>query len=179
MDEKKLIQDIVIATKSAFNRLIQNHIEEHFYVFILYTDEDCITVLPAANSIETLNKKILDLKLSDDEIAEFKWSSAEWGYEAVYDEEFIPICNYLKNESLKLTDSDEFKKFKKKVLLCMEEALKSIDNEGFFDERRKDLVLYISSSNDEESYELENESAKNLNSQEKYLEFLDRFSEVD
>lgn len=179
MIEKDLTTDIVNATRDAFEQLIQKHPDEHFYAFILYTDSDCFTVLPAANSIEKLEEKLKRLEVSSDESAEFKWISAEWEYEAAYDDKFYPIWKFLEQESLKNKSEEDFAQFKDKVHHCMIEALRSLDDEGFFGDRRNDLILYISSSDDEEFFELENESAKRLNSQEKYLNFMDRFPDFE
>jgi len=65
--------------------------------------------------------------------------------------------------------------FKQQVHQCMTDALKSMDKEGFFGQRRADLMLYISSSDYDESLAMEDKSAQYLNPADKYQAFLKRY----
>jgi len=170
---ENLTNKIIDAAKYSFLKLIDDHPNETIYAFIIYTDEDCYTILPAANSLEKLKEKVLESG-NEGQInsAEYKWSSAEWAYESAYDEKFSAICKILSEQAGK---TGSFPDFKKNVHRCMIAALKRMDEENFFGHRRENLMLYISSSDHDESIKMENESAKQLNSKQKYDAFLKRY----
>ncbi|THJ30303.1 DUF4303 domain-containing protein [Lampropedia aestuarii] len=170
-----LVNDIIEATKYTLSQLKNNHQNENIYAFILYTDNDCYTILPAANSLEMYEKKIKDDEVDDEqELIAYKWSSAEWAYESLYDEKFSKISIQLSEASTQASASNKFEEFKIYVHNCMINALKSLDEGGFFENPRKNLTLFISSSEYDESIEMENSSAKILNPPEIYKSFLDR-----
>jgi len=171
-----LTDKIIDAAKHTFSMLIQEYPSETLYAFILYTDEACYTVLPAANSVQIYNKRIMEESADDKQDRTFyRWTSAEWGYEAVYDEKFLPICERLSQLSEKMSECGKFLVFKQQVHQCMANALKYMDKEGFFGKRRADLILYISSSNYDEAILMEDKSAQYLNPADKYQVFLKRY----
>jgi len=53
-------------------------------------------------------------------------------------------------------------------------ALKQMKERGFFKNIGENVVIFISSSNDDEAFDLENYSAKELNSEAVYLSFIER-----
>ena len=171
MDWEKLTAEIVAASRISFGDLLKNK-NESFYAFILYTDGDCYTVVPAANSLEKYYEKS-----GNTEDAWYKWGSAEWAYEAWKGDEFTSICAQLSSFCGELPDNDmqSFYDFKKNVHACMINALKRLDEEGFFDSIRNQIVLFISSSDDDDDLEIENKSAKILNSSSVYEKFLKRY----
>jgi len=61
------------------------------------------------------------------------------------------------------------------VMEQLTDALKRMDKEGFFGQRRADLILYISSSDSDESLAMEDKSAQYLNPADKYQAFLKRY----
>jgi len=167
---------IVNAAKYSFSKIIENIPNETIYAFILYTDEDCYTILPAANSLEKLKEKMLENENGDPiSLAECKWSSAEWAYEAAHADKFVEISRALSEASGKAVKSGNFNDFKARTHHCMINALQRMDKENFFDNRRDGLILYISSSDHDESIKIEDFSAKKLNSKQKYEPFLRRY----
>lgn len=58
----------------------------------------------------------------------------------------------------------------------MTAALRLLDQEGFFGvgETRNEVVLFVSISDDDRAIQLENDSAKTLNSPAAYQEFVER-----
>jgi hypothetical protein len=58
-------------------------------------------------------------------------------------------------------------------------ALKRMDENGFFAKGREDITLFISSSDDDEAFGMENQSAKRLNPEQVYTPFLVRYGEDD
>lgn len=66
MNWNKLSEEIFVAARLSFSELISRHNEEHFYAFALYTDSDCYTVVPAANSLQKYDTKIAEDNVDDE-----------------------------------------------------------------------------------------------------------------
>ena len=179
MDWTDLTQRMVAASRASFSDLMAIRRGERFYAFILYTDGDCYTVLPSANSIEKHHEKISKEGIEDAKnAAGYKWYFGEWAYEAWQDGEFTEICRDLSVASQLACEKGEFPAFRRQVHASMIKALAVLGGEGFFDPPRsasKELVVYVSSTDHEESIELENMSARILNSPEVHAEFIKRY----
>lgn len=176
MNWVELTAKIVAAARVSFSDLIEQRKAENFYAFILYTDADCYTVVPAANSIERHLEKI---SLEDDndpeQIAAYKWASGEWAYEAWKAEAFNEICRDLSAASQAACEAGSFAEFRQQVHSSMIKALEALDGEGFFGPIRNEIVIFISSSDYDEAIEMEDRSAQMLNSPKVYDQFLKRW----
>lgn len=181
MDWEKLTSDVVAAASAAFGSLISEKSDEHFYAFALYTDEYAETISPSANSIERYEAKLRDTGESDElQIAAYKWATANWAYEAWNSKLFAGIYRELEKHRKTLPESEEdFALYKNSVHECMVAALKRMDENGFFAKGRENITLFISSSDDDEAFDMENESAKRLNPEQIYLPFLQRYGTDD
>lgn len=174
MNWEKLKSDIAAAASTVFSSLMSQNASEHFYVFALYTDEDGYTVEPAANSVEQYEAILARTGEVDPlQRAAYKWSTAEWAYEAWGADVFTGIYRELEKHRDTLPKTPEaFAAYKKSLHACMTGALGRVE---LFGERRNEVALFISSSDDDEAFELENWSAKELNSEEVYRSFLERY----
>jgi hypothetical protein len=172
-----LTHDIAAAARQSFSDLLARHGDEAFYAFVLYTDADCYTVVPAANSLQQCRAKLDRLDDADPgDLAYYRWASAEWAYEAHAAEPFDPICERLSAACAAVSgDAAAFAAFKAHVHQAMIDALKQLDDEGFFGQRRDDAVLFITSSDADEAEAMENRSAAMLNRPEVRDLFLARF----
>lgn len=180
MDWPALTNDIASAARQSFSDLLAQHGGETFYAFALYTDEDCYTVVPAANSLEPYRAKMAGLRnAGPQELAYYRWASAEWAYEDYASAPFHPICNRL-GEACAAVSGDEaaFAAFKAHVHQAMTEALKLLDAEGFFGRHRQGAVLFITSSDFDESRAMEDCSARLLNPPEICETFLLRHKDI-
>jgi hypothetical protein len=177
MDWEKLTNDVVAAASTAFASLMSEKAGEHFYVFALYTDGDAWTILPSANSIEQHEAKVRDTGETDvQQIAYYKWASAEWAYEAWKKQLFTGIYQELENHRTTLPKTQvAYEAYKNSVHECMIAALKKMDEKGFFARERENILIYISSSDGDEGYVLENQSVKRLNPEQLYVPFLKRY----
>lgn len=176
MDWVDLTERIVAASRVAFSDLIEQRKGEGFYAFILYTDADCYTVLPSANSIERHQEKVLRRGVDDPKrMAGYKWSIGEWAYEAWKGEAFDAICKDLSEASQSACEAGNFPEFRQQVHSAMIKALATLDGEEFFGSLRNEIVIFISSSDYDESIGMENASAKILNPPEVYEGFLRRY----
>lgn len=176
MDWAALTERITSASRITLSDLIAQEGEASFYAFILYTDANCYTVLPSANSIEKLEEKIAKEGVEDpSEIPGFKWSIGEWAHEAWNDQAFAEISNDLSKASHAASEQEGFAEFRKQLHLAMTNAMLSLRNEGVFGRFTDQAVLFVSSSDYEESFEIENWSAQILNKASIHVDFLNRY----
>lgn len=176
MDWNALTQRLILASRESFSSLMAEQSTASFYAFILYTDADCYTVLPSANSIEKHEEKIGKEGVEDSsEIAGFKWAIGEWAYEAWNGQAFAAISDDLSNASQKASQQGRFAEFREQLHLAMVKAMSALRDEGIFDRFKDRAVLFISSSDYEESFEIENWSAQILNAPSMHADFLKRY----
>ena len=177
MNWEKLKSDIAEAATTVFTSLMSQHPSEHFYAFALYTDEDGYTVMPSANSVEQYAAILAKTRAVDPlDRASYQWSTAEWAYEAWGAEAFTGIYRELEHHRQTRPKTDEaYAEYKRSLHACMTGALARV---GLFADRGGDVVLFISSSDDDEAFELENGSAKELNSEAVYRSFLERYGDT-
>ncbi len=201
MDWEKLTNDIVAVTTATVSSLLSKHADEHFYAFALYTDEDASTVLLSANSIEQYDAKVRRLGETDpSDLAAYRWATAEWAYENWEGELFTGIYRDLEAYRRTLpgetpadieryrrmspaeisalpgpNDDPAYVAYKTSVHACMIEALERARRDGLFAGQGEDVVLFVSSSDDDESFDLENRSARRLNPDRIFTPFLNRY----
>ena len=151
--------------------------DEHFYAFALYTDEDAGTIMPSANSIEQYEAKLRKTGETDEQtVAWYKWGTAEWAYEAWNAKLFTGIYRELENHRKTLPESEvDYASYKNSVHECMIAALKRMDENGFFAKGRENITHFISSSDEDEAFDMENQSAKRLNPEQVYTPFWVRY----
>ena len=175
-DWSNLTARIAAAARISFADLIAQRSEEGLYAFVLYTDADCYTVLPSANSRAKFNEKMAKYDVNDPaDMAGYRWSIGEWAYEAWQDEAFEPICRELSAASQAACEAGSFTTFRLQVHAAMSEAMAMLDAEGLFGAARDESVLFISSTDYDEAIALENRSAAILNSPGMYEKFLRRY----
>lgn len=160
-------QEIRDAARETYRALLAKHPGEHFYAFALYTDSGAMTVVPAANSEEGLQRVRKQMAVPDEESAtEFRWGTGEWVYECAEAHSFNQLCKRLADTVLS-TDfpAAEFGRFFNDLQRDMIEALGLLDREGLFGigAERERLTLFVTISDDNRAEELENVSAKVLN----------------
>ena len=171
MNREDLTRDITEAARRSFSDLLAQHGNETFYVFALYTDEDCYTVVPAANSLERHRETLAEM--DDDQAAYYQWASAEWAYESFAAEPFNLICKQLATACQTVSgDAAAFAAFKVDVHYAMTDALRRLDEEGFFGKHRTEAVLFITSSDFDEASSMERRSAIALNPPARLVDFL-------
>lgn len=183
MDWPALKNEIAAAARESFCDLLAKHGSERFYAFALYTDEDCITVAPAANSIEQYLATLATLdKPERQERAYYQWASSEWAYEAWAWEPFNPVSSRLHQACTQVSsDAAAFAAFKAKVHQAMIDALKQLDDEGCFGRHRQaadSAVLFITSTDSEDSEAMEDHSARLLNRPEVCKAFLEQHKDM-
>ena len=179
MDWVDLETRIYDAAKSAFSSLKNAHPNEEFYVCALYTDSGAMTVCPSANSFRGLEEKVSQEDEEDrspEVVQYYKWASSEWVYEAWRSEEFKGVCKSLRESA----ESSDFESFQSKLFLAMTNALLLLKNEDFFQDfnAHQSPVLFVTITDDDRAEEFENKSARVLNSEQVFDEFMNRYSSV-
>ncbi len=174
MDWHGLKEQIADAVRQSLPELLAAHPSEHVYAIALYTDSSAMTVALAANSREALDIKLRAEDEADrqDLEAAYTWATSEWVYEGWGDQHFEHVCELLR-ESEERTDFDTFKQA---VISSMVEALEYASKEGVFDTiEGVEPILFVSITDDNAAEEVENLSARLLNSSEALPKFLTRY----
>nr|WP_229087862.1 DUF4303 domain-containing protein [Brevibacillus sp. M2.1A] len=78
MDFQVLQLKIEAAAKAAFEQVRNKYAGQSFCGYALYSDSDAITVCPAVNSTDHLNKMIAE---DPDDAIYYRWSPGEWDHE--------------------------------------------------------------------------------------------------
>jgi hypothetical protein len=163
------------AADEAFSLLAQRHPDEDFYVFALYTDSSAMTALASTNSTQALDRIIRAAgSLSESSRRARAWYNPEWGYPSLKGEKFSVISKIMRDDPDRSID---FSEFEKKCHRSMIEALRRMDSEGRFGvgDKRATMTIFITISDDDRAYRLENSSARMLNPPVVCERFLNRY----
>jgi hypothetical protein len=151
------------AVRTCLDALKAKHPKETFYAFALY-DADGTGPTPAANSEQKWLKIIEKQGLRDDPMRFlYRWSTAEWAYEAVGCEPFHPAWEILeKGGGTELLA---------RSLATSIQALKELSDEGYFGSGASRVMAFVSLSDDATAAWLERESARRINPPEAFAAF--------
>ncbi|MFJ4068638.1 DUF4303 domain-containing protein [Pseudomonas sp. NPDC089996] len=174
MDWKALEANTAVAVKTVLSDLLATHPEEAFYACAVYTDSGAMTLGVAANSRQALEQKLE--REPEAERAELRpyytWSSSEWAYEAWRGGCFNAVCRDLASAE----PTEDFGAFRQRLNQLMIDVLAGLRDEGFFETVFSDVpVLFATITDDEEAEELEDRSARVLNSEAVFREFVQRY----
>ncbi|MDQ2730232.1 MAG: DUF4303 domain-containing protein [Armatimonadota bacterium] len=171
-----LQSEIKEAAKKAFTAVRAEHPNEHFYAFALYSDDGAMTVEPAANTQEGMERKAKEYGYNPIP-PWFPWLIGEWAYEGEGGENFLKVYELLETEEdFDEDDSEEFEALRTRVFESMIRALEDLEKEHFFGagSAREAITLFCSISDSDDAGQLENESARRLNPPSVYEKFLNR-----
>lgn len=187
---KDLANQIEEAVKKAVKEILKEIGEEKIYAAALVTDSDCITLYLALNTYEYMKKKdekyieMLHDDLSEEKIKSVregrasltKWIPDEWGYSDGRDSELVKISEllYAKEES----NPEEYAKHIDLFFEAVTSAFKNLIELNIFGEASEEITYFISMTDDERTPEIENYSAKLLNSENVYKDFLNRIPDM-
>lgn len=181
---KDLGNKIQKAIKKDVEKILNEVGEEKIYSVALVTDSDCITLYLALNTYEYMKKRDGEYtKMFQDKWSEeynikegsvnlTKWIPDDWGYSDGKNSELTQISKllYEKEES----NPELYARYKALFFETVTAAFKCLINAKIFGENSEEITYFISMSDDEGVYEIENYSAKLLNSEKVYEEFLKR-----
>ena len=182
----KMSKKIYKAIKKDTKRALKEMKGEELYSVALVIDSDCITLYMALNTYEYLEKadeeylEMVKEDLSEEDIRQIeeglvcltKWLPDEWGYSDGENSELNKITQalYKKEES----NSEEYAKYKAMFFETVTSVFKTVIEEKIFGENSEEVTYFISTSDGDDIYEIENHSAKLLNSEKIYEQFLER-----
>lgn len=135
--------------------------DEHIYTTALVTDRYCCSLFLAVNTVEYLDNEYEE----PDDVS--KWHPDEWGYSDGHNSELVKLSKLLWENHNHLPSETFFFD----VLIS---AMKQLKETGIFGERTEGITFFVSLSDDEEAENLEDFSAKLLNSPELAAAFLNR-----
>ena len=178
--------EIEKAVKKDVRKIFNEVGEERIYAIALVTDSDCVSLYLAVNTYENMKKrdeeyiKLLQEDLSEEYIKKVKegscsitkWNPAEWGYSDGRNSNLVEVSKLLYSEEE--TNSEEYEKHIDLFFEAVTSAFKKLIDLKIFGKNLEDVTFFISISDDERAYEIENFSAQLLNSENVYKEFLER-----
>jgi len=189
-----LSERLVKAIELDFTNLKKIIGNEKIYAVSLVTDSDTVSLFLAVNTNEFLEKKNEEKDTKDNELfaqfAEYfpvkidgfdaitsntKWIPAEWGYsnnDLIHSEIALIVPKLFEKGTT--IDSPELPLFKRLFFECLTSTLQTLITKGIFSENNQIITKFISISDDERTEEIENASAKILNSEEVYNKFSQR-----
>lgn len=181
---EELAGKIEEAVKKDIKKILEEIGEEKIYAAALVTDSDCITLFLAVNTYEYMRKKdkeyieLFKNDLSEEKIKSVsegsssftKWIPDEWGYSDERESELSKISEllYAQEES----DSEGYEEHNALFFEAVTSALKHLIEAKVFGEHPEEITFFISMSDDDRTPDIEEFSAKLLNSKKVYEEFL-------
>ena len=183
---EKTSKKLYKAIKKDAKRMLKEMEDEELYSVAVITDSDCITLYMAMNTYEYLESADEDyLEMVQDDLTEedislikdgkvclTKWIPDEWGYSDGERSELNKISGMLyEKEKAK---PEEYATNKNIFLQMVISVFKDLINDNVFKCDLDQVTFFVSLSDGERIYEIENYSAKILNSEKMYEQFINR-----
>lgn len=177
------------AVQHAMEKIRQETGKEHIYSAALVTDSDCITLFLAVNTEEALAKqdkadqtpkRLTELReywpeelvgqVADGSFSLKRYIPDEWDYSDGTGSELNQISQqlYKYEETLSDVDDEVHGQFQEQFLETVTLAFETLRAEGVFG---PEIVCFISMSDDDRATEIEDASARRLNTPEQYEQF--------
>ncbi len=166
---------------------------EHIYSAALVTDSDCITLFLAVNTEEALARRdeadrtperLTELRkywseelvrqVADGSFSLNRYIPDEWGYSDGTDSELNQISRQLYDLEASFSDTDDdayddvHEQFQEQFLETVTLVFEALRAEGVFD---PETFCFIWMSDDDQTPDIENDSARRLNTPEQYEQF--------
>lgn len=181
------------AIRHAMEKIRQEIGKEHIYSAALVTDSDCITLFLAVNTEEALARRdetdrtperLAELRkycpeklvkqVADGSFSLNRYIPDEWNYSDGTGSELNQVSRqlYEQEETLSDTDDDTYdevhEQFQEQFLETVARAFETLRAEGTFG---PEVVCFVSMSDDDRTPDIENDSARRLNTPEQYERF--------
>jgi len=171
-------KELAHAVRTDFTELVPQFDSETIYAIALVTDSDAGTVYMAVNTEEGLQRKVEHYKNEGDLYTEtleatLRWVPDEW----TYSDGDIKPSQLAKVSRILLEREDYSEESQSEFYEAATEALQQLDQEGLFIDHasRDQLTLFLSVVDDDRVDAIENYSAKLLNSEAVYEQFVKRY----
>lgn len=183
---------VVNAVRHAMEKIHREIGTEHIYGAALVTDSDCITLFLAVNTEEALAKRdetdrtperLAELgeyfpvellnRIADGSFSLNRYIPDEWGYSDGTGSELNQVSRQLSNQEEALFDTDDDtdelqEQFQNQLLETAALAFETLRAEGVF---APETLCFISMSDDDRAPDIEDSSARRLNTPEQYEQF--------
>ncbi|WP_284195777.1 DUF4303 domain-containing protein [Chitinimonas prasina] len=117
------------AAKQAFDGVRLRYPDQKFCGYALYSDPDAITICPAVNSLENLEKLVAG---DPGDAVYYRWSPGEWDHEFEGAEHFQDICRILQEEARCSHSTEARKRLKEEIYEACVLALENMKIQGYF-----------------------------------------------
>ena len=199
---KKIGEKIKEGVKNHYPIMQKRFENEKPYVIAFETDSDCMTLSFMVNTYEYLEKK--DAEYAKKGYGETKWITADWGYwddainsgmQEISDELYKKLSSIwdqvhdqVRKQSPDLSKEQEYEqaeplieeyKFTELFLQMVTSVFLELIQSNVFGFDSDEVIYYITMSDDDRADEIENNSAKVLNSKKVYEEFLRHFESIE
>lgn len=186
------------AVKTDFLSIYEKMLNEKIYGGCLVIDDETSSMFLVFNTLEYLSKKD-SLLFGEDQFKEFreilspeqfqasfgkyenvamstKWAPDEWGYgnNSLTDSLINKVNVILSRNRNSFKKNDETSIFEKRIHKVMIDALLSLKTYLKEEKKASDIFLFISITDSKKTKIIENESAKKLNSEDIYNDFIKR-----
>lgn len=179
-------EKIYVAMKKDIESILKRIGQEKLYAMALVTDEDCVSVYFAANTLEKAREKdlkyaeMMKARLKEEEIKAVKdgtksfvkWVPDEWAYSIGKNSPFTEISKMLLKQDER--NAEEYAKSKPMFFECLTTAMKKIAEENQKREEFSNITYFITLCDGNGIEEIKDFSAKQINSQEVYERFMKR-----
>ena len=187
---KRIERQMQKAAKEDYFRIKKMLNDEKPYTVAFVTDSDCCTLWLGVNTYEYMEKA--DAKYAnDDSEYKTKWIPDEWGYtddsdnsglvkisdrlsdkmDSIYDEVDRKHADLTEEQEQELIDEYGFTRL---FLETVTSAFQKLIQSNAFGLDTDEVTYFISMTDDELGFDIEDDSAKTLNSKRVYEEFLKR-----
>jgi hypothetical protein len=173
---ERLRREMAKAARRTFRVYQQQHPDEEFYAFALYTDDDAGAAVCAANTEQALARATQRYRArggTAPEPGHLRYIPDEWAYSGAEGNIGAWAKIWEMNRALADDDGIAFRTYKNNALEAMLLALKDLDAEGFFgssaERERVTLLVWITDSAEAEKWWLR--SIKELNPRAVYKRF--------
>lgn len=174
----RLEKELINAIRTDFNKLTELIKGECLYAVALVTDSCFDSIYLGLSTEESLLRKIGKYQekreVSEKMKSYLRWTPAEWEYgNTAISNSLLPKVSYiLRNKKIEVTSEVESMFYE-----TLEKNMHILYQEGLFSNNIicNQLTLFISISDDDRALEIENCSAKVLNSPDVYETFIKRF----
>lgn len=164
------------ALEQAFTDLREDHGDENFYVFALYTTGDADYAMATANSEQGLLRVAAENGNRPEAAERLRWSPCDWPYHGVGGRYFGAVGGLLEQASaLEFADEDEAELHLQNVLQALTQGLHDLELCGFFGQGKSRAAVTLLLMMGDQSEPLLLESARTLNPPEVADAFVKRF----
>lgn len=157
---QELAETVRNAVIKDLSDILNQTADESIYAVALVTDSNCCSLFLAVNTVEYLNNET-------DEPEECKWHPDEWGYSDGHGSELVKLSALLWENYCNFPGEAFF-------FNALISAMKQLKESGFLREHADEITFFVSISDDENAGNLEDLSAKQLNSPVLASTFLNR-----